>query len=108
MSKFKSDQYRKARGGYSRFVDIFCEYCNTKVLLYQKDGTGELKRIYMDRIIAPKDLTNLQNKKLDNISELRCHKCKRVLGIPYIYEKENRKAFRLFVGTVVKKLTKAK
>lgn len=108
MTTFKSDLYRKARGGYSRLVDIMCEYCNSKVLLYQKDGPGELKRIYMDRILSPKDLANLQNKNINSILELRCQNCKRVLGVPYIYEKEKRKAFRLFVGAVIKKVTKLK
>ena len=106
--QFKSDQYRKARGGYSRFLDVICEHCGTKVLIYQKDGPGELRRLYMDRIFAPGNLTNLQDKKLQDISELKCPKCKRILGIPYMYEKENRKAFRLFVGAVIKKVTTLK
>jgi len=33
-------------------------------------------------------------------------KCKRLLGIKYIYEKEKRPAYRLFVGAVVKKIVK--
>jgi hypothetical protein len=104
--QFKSDQYRKARGGYSRFLDVICEHCSTKVLIYQKDGPGELRRLYMDRIFAPEKLVSLQNNSLEKISDLTCPKCKRVLGIPYIYEKEKRKAFRLFVGAVKKKVTK--
>ena len=108
MSIFKTDKYRKTRGGYSRFVDVICEHCSHKVLLYQKDGPGELKRIYLDRIVAPERLVNLENNKLQYIPELKCPKCKRALGIPYIYEKEKRKAFRLFVAAVIKKVTKAK
>lgn len=105
---FKSDKYRNARGGYSRFLDIICEYCGHKVLLYQKDGPGELRRLYMDRIFVPKNLVDFQGKKLEKIPELKCLKCKRILGIPYIYEKEKRKAFRLFAGSTIKKVTKAK
>ena len=102
----KSDQYRKARGGYSRFLDIRCEHCGTKVLVYQKDGPGELRRLYMDRIVAPDKLINLKDKKTENILDLMCTKCKRVLGIAYIYQKEKRKAYRLFVGAVVKKVVR--
>src|ERR1035437_3778816 len=103
--QLKSDQYRKNRGGYSRFLSIKCEHCNHKVLVYQKDGPGELRRLYMDRIFSPEKMIGLQNKSLEKISNLTCPNCKRVLGIPYIYEKERRKAFRLFVGAVQKKVT---
>lgn len=107
MSKifFKSDQYRNARGGYSRFLDVICEHCGQKVLVYQKDGPGELRRLYLDRIFAPETLVSFQNNNLEQIPELKCPKCKRVLGIPYMYEKESRKAFRLFVGATIKKVT---
>ncbi len=105
---FKSDKYRNNRGGYARFLDVICEHCGTKVLLYQKDGPGELRRLYVDRIFAPDNLSNLQDKKIEEILDLICLKCKRVLGIPYIYEKEKRKAFRLFVGAIIKKVTKAR
>lgn len=104
-SQFKTDQYRDARGGHSRFLNVMCEHCTASVLVYQKDGPGELRRLYMDRIVAPKNLAGLQNKKLRDISELKCSKCKRILGIPYVYEKEKRKAFRIFVGAVTKKVT---
>jgi len=106
--KFKSDQYRKARGGYSRFLSVNCEHCGHKVLVYQKDGPGELRRLYMDRIFSPEKMIGLQNKSLEKTSDLICPNCKRILGIPYIYEKEKRKAFRLFVGAVQKKVTKLK
>lgn len=47
---FKNDQYRNARGGYSRFLNLSCESCGSHVALYQKDGPGELRRMYVDRI----------------------------------------------------------
>ncbi len=105
---FKSDKYRKARGSYFRFLDVICEHCAQKVLVYQKDGPGELRRLYIDRIFKPENFSELEKKPINKISELTCQNCKRVLGTPYIYAKENRKAFRLFVGAVIKKVTKAK
>ena len=106
IMKIKSDKYRKARGGYSRFLNVLCEYCDAKILVYQKDGPGPLKRLYLDRIFAPENLANFQKLPINKIPNLVCPKCKSVLAVPYIYKKEQRKAYRLFVGAVTKKITK--
>lgn len=103
---FKKDKYRKARGDYSRFLDITCHHCDTQVLIYQKDGPGDLKRMYLDRIVGPENLTNLQNLAIAQVPQLTCKKCKYVLAIPYVYPKEKRNAYRLFVGAINKKVTK--
>jgi hypothetical protein len=101
---FKKDKYRSCRGNYSRRLNVYCRKCNNLILTYQKDGPGNLRRLYFDRIFSPNNLVNLQNKKLEGISELKCLKCKEILGISYIYKKEGRKAFRLFQDAVVKKV----
>ena len=72
-----------------------CEKCKTDLLIYQKDGSGMLKRLYFDRIV------NIGNLGEGN---LLCTKCKMVLGVPIVYEKENRPAYRLFAGAVSKKI----
>lgn len=105
---FKKDKYRQVRGGYSRFLEISCHHCGKMILTYQKDGPGELKRMYLDRIVAPDTLAKLQILPLRDVTELVCPKCKYILAIPYIYSKEKRNAFRLFVGAVDKKVTKLK
>lgn len=97
--QLKSDKYRKTRGGYARFLNIFCEHCGAKLFAYQKDGSGQLKRLYLDRIIS-KDFST-------RFPKLICKKCKSVLGVHYIYPKERRSAFRLFVSAVTKKIIKA-
>lgn len=96
-NKLKQDKYRRARGGYSRLLEIKCEKCNKLLCYYQKDGPGLLKRMYIDRIVESyaKAGTNLI-----------CHKCGHVLGVRCIYKKEKRPAFRLFVGSVIKKIVK--
>ena len=96
--KLKNDRYKKARGGYSRLLQINCQKCNSFVCQYQKDGTGNLRRMYIDRITEP---TVSTNKK-----DLTCKKGY-LLGIKMIYEKENRPAFRLFVDSVSKKIIKS-
>lgn len=95
---FKKDQYRTARGGHSRFLNIFCDSCSAHLFLYQKDGPGELKRMYLDRIHAPK--VNKKGK------DFKCPKCTKIIGTFYIYEKEKRQAIRLYQGSVMKKVTK--
>lgn len=104
--KFKTDKYRKDRGGYSRFLNVLCEHCGARILIYQKDGPGPLKRLYLDRIFAPENLANFQKLSINKTPNLTCSKCKSVLAVPYIYKKEQRKAYRLFVGAVTKKITK--
>lgn len=104
--KFKKDKFKQARGGYSRLLSISCRKCNSPILTYQKDGPGNLRRLYMDRIVSPDNLTNLQKKSIGDISLLKCKKCGEILGTPYIYTKENRNAFRLYQDAVVKKISR--
>lgn len=92
---FKNDRFKKNRGGYSRWLLLNCEKCKNFILFYQKDGPGILKRLYTDRIIV-------SNKPLGK--ELICNKCKNVLGIKAMYQKEKRPAYRLFVGAIEKKI----
>jgi len=89
---FKKDEYSKARNSYSRIINVLCRKCKQVVLVYQKDGPGNLRRLYFDRIYDPKALTHLEKNKINEVSTLKC-KCGVILGTPYIYTKENRKAF---------------
>ena len=95
--KFKNDKFKKSRGGYSRLLQISCQKCNSIICLYQKDGPGNLRRMYIDRIMEPK--VSVLRK------DLTCQK-DHLLGVKIIYEKENRPAFRLFVDSVIKKIVK--
>ena len=93
--EFKKDQYRKTRGGYSRLLEIHCRKCNNLVTLYQKDGPGNLRRMYLDRMLS-----------VVKSGDLKCGKCGEILGSRYVYAKEKRLAFRLYVDAVTKKVTK--
>lgn len=106
MKVLDKDKFRNARGSYSRLIDINCMKCKTKIAVYQKDGPGDLKRMYLDRILYPENLTNLNKKELNAISNLICPNCKELLGVPYVYPKELRKAFRLYQSAVAKKIRK--
>lgn len=102
----KRDKYKSARGGYSRLLDISCQKCAKPVLVYQKDGPGNLRRLYFDRIMSPDRLTGLQKRSIHDVAPLKCTHCGFVMGIPYIYAKEKRKAFRIFQDAVIKKIRK--
>ena len=102
----KHDTYRAARGGYARFLNVYCGHCQTHVLLYQKDGPGTLFRLYLDRIFAPESLANLQEiTDISKVPDLRCPSCKVVIGTPYIWEEEFRKAYLLKQGSFIKKIS---
>jgi len=103
---FKRDKYKTDRGGHSRLLNVYCRKCETIVAVYQKDGPGNLRRMYMDRIFAPDELVNLQVLNIKDAPVLKCKKCGEVLGTPYIYPKEKRKAFRLYQDAVIKRLRK--
>ena len=63
-----------------------------------------LKRMYLDRIYGSKKYSNLQNESLKNVPQLVCLHCKQFIGAPFNYAKEDRLAYRLFVGAVSKKI----
>lgn len=90
--RLKRDKYKSARGGYSRLLNLHCRKCNTVFAEYQKDGPGNLRRLYMDRIMAPKKLVGLENKSIKEVSPVKCPKCGFIVGMPYVYKKEKQKS----------------
>ncbi len=106
--KIKKDNYRRVRGGSSKFLNISCSQCGAFIALYQKDGIGSLKRMYLDRISSPEILVQLKDVSLEKIPVLTCANCKQVIGIPFLYEKEKRPSFRMIIGSFSKKIEKTK
>lgn len=90
--KLTNDTYRKSRGGRATLLELACSHCEKSLFFYQKDGPGALKRLYIDRM----------HPALSTKKTLVCTKCKTLLGIYITYKKENRPAYRLFVGAVTK------
>lgn len=104
----KKDKYRNARGSYSRLYNISCRKCGRSLALYQKDGPGIIKRLYFDRIFGPLEIVGLEKQMLTEVKNFRCANCAKIIGVPYIYEKENRKAFLLEINSIVKKVVSTK
>ncbi|EKD59041.1 MAG: hypothetical protein ACD_56C00004G0002 [uncultured bacterium] len=96
----KKDKYSRARGGNSVFYSLLCANCGEFLLVYQKDGIGSMVRLYADRISGAFDMKKIQqSKQKSDLPVLKCGKCGLVVGVPIVYEPENRLAFRLVRGT---------
>jgi hypothetical protein len=107
--KMKRDKFRSARGGKAVMLDIYCSNCDTKVLWYQKDGDGSLRRCYLNRIFAPPELEQLQRdpsiQEPKDLPNLVCPSCHIVLGTPMRYS-DGRLAYRLRPGSFYKTRSK--
>lgn len=107
--KLKRDSYRAERGGTAKLIDIMCSKCDAKVLLYQKDGPGWLKRCYLNRIFGPEEYERLQHDKAirepRDMQSLKCPKCMSVLGTP-MRHKDGRLAFAIIPGSFKRKINK--
>jgi hypothetical protein len=96
--QIKKDQYFKNRKGYAQFYALYCAKCKEKLAVYQKDGSGDILRLYADRISD-----SLYEKDFEPDKKFLCPKCGRPIGLGYVYQKENRPAYRLFQGAIKKK-----
>jgi hypothetical protein len=106
---FKKDRYRRARGGKTKLIDVYCSFCHNLLLIYQKDlPRGLLKRCYLDRIFYPHRFASLQHDKPPDamgIPKLECESCRSIIGTPMRYTKhgENRLAYNMIQGKFIKK-----
>jgi len=102
-NKVKKGQYYRARGGTSQLYTLSCAKCGAVFAKYQKDGPGALIRLYLDRIIDEKNILNISIvQEKSDMKAILCTKCDNLLGVPMIYEPENRPAYRLIRGNIHK------
>ncbi|MCW1949259.1 MAG: hypothetical protein KIH89_002305 [Candidatus Shapirobacteria bacterium] len=97
--RIKSDEYSRSRGGSSEMLDVRCARCSTKVLIYQKDGPGHLKRCYSDRIA----FRFVNPDKESDEALLQCPQCDQMIGRRMIYKPESREAYGLVPGSFSKR-----
>lgn len=92
-----SDIFRRERGGSSEFLDLYCSNCDSYIGTYQKDGSGNLFRLYVDRLQTPYEKYTAHFENIKDMEALNCPNpsCVMQIGIPMVYEKENRLAYRL-------------
>lgn len=105
--KLKNDRFRKVRGGKAKVMDISCAKCGFMVFMYQKDGDGSLHRAYLNRIIAPAKLEDLNNRfqSIKEIQNLTCETCNNLIGVPMKHS-DGRLAYRLIKANYTKKVSK--
>jgi hypothetical protein len=94
---FKNDAYLVKRGGPPNMLQLFCTHCDSYVITYQKDDIGELKRCYLDRILHPAALKDLDKKGFDvnSAEDLICQVCAHKIAQPIIYAPEDRPAYKI-------------
>jgi hypothetical protein len=90
----------------SHTIDILCGKCGAFMIQYQKKGTGQLIRLYLDKVIAPDSLSRI--KSVSNKSELpllACIDCGNRIGVAMPIER-GRWAYRMIKGSFRRKLGK--
>jgi len=96
----KNDKYLKARGGTAHMINVCCVKCGNKILYYQKDGPGWLKRCCLNRIFGIEKWEKLQHdtsiRTPADMPNLVCD-CGSLIGTPMMH-KDGRLAFRLSRG----------
>lgn len=80
--------------GHPKFIFVLCSKCQKPIFVYQKDGSGPLKRCYLDRI--HESLIEVK----EEASILKYPECERKLGCVDNYEKENRLAIYWFTDCI--------
>ncbi len=107
----RMDSHRLARGRTAKLVDVACKACGAKVLVYQKDGPGWLKRCYLDRILDPPEYETLQHRRRirgpEDMPNLVCLKCGGLIGTP-VRHKDSRLAYKLIRGSFIRKKSSSK
>jgi hypothetical protein len=66
----------------SQTIEILCGQCGAFIVRYQKKGSGQMIKLYLDRIIGPDYLSRLKfiSKKID-LPILACTGCGNRVGL---------------------------
>lgn len=110
MSTPIRDESQAARGE-PKMLRLCCDRCGRQFAIYQKDGEGPLKRMYLDRVHEPAELRAMATGPLEALPEVFRCQCGEEIGVRMLYGKaalgnrmthstENRFAIRLFQATL--------
>lgn len=110
LPKFDRDSSYKHRGGSAKWLLLKCGVCKEELSLYQKDGPGNLLRLYLDRLTSTDGERPFKQVEIDRMQPLSCLACESVIGVPMVYEKDAnpRPAIRLINSGVDKTLITTK
>ncbi len=87
----------------SQTLDILCGQCGAFMVRYQKKGSGQLIRLYLDRVTAPDSLARLKSvANKSDLPPLVCMDCNNRIGLPMPQE-GGRWAYRMIKGSFRRK-----
>lgn len=99
--RIRRDRFYKTRGGTATLLRIQCSRCASEVCVYQKDGNGQLLRLYWDRVLVSRcSAAHEPGATRDDMTPLACNTCGLLIGIPMVYIREDRLAWRLSPGSI--------
>jgi len=88
----------------SKHLDILCGKCGEFILRYRKEGSGQLIRLYLDKITEPKSLAGLQSSgRKSTLTVLVCPECNNSIGYPMEHG-GGRLAYRMIKGNFKKSI----
>lgn len=68
----------------SQTIDILCGQCGAFMLRYQKKGSGQLIKLYLDRITEPDSLARLKSiTSKSDLPALSCTECGNRIGLAH-------------------------
>ena len=68
----------------SQILDIICSVCGTFILRYQKKGSGQLIKLYLDRVVEPHSLSQLKSVyNKSDLPALACLDCGNRIGLAH-------------------------
>ena len=86
----------------SQTIDILCSQCGGFILRYQKKGSGQLIRLYLNRVVKPSSLTELRSiSNKSDLPTLKCEDCGNRIGLP-----QEGGTFRMLKGKFRRKAAK--
>ena len=66
----------------SQILDIICSECRTFILRYQKKGSGQLIKLYLDRVVEPYSISRLKSAyNKSDLPVLACSDCGNRIGL---------------------------
>ena len=68
----------------SQILDIMCSVCGTFILRYQKKGSGQLIKLYLDRVVEPGFISQLKSfSNKSDLPALACSDCGNRIGLAH-------------------------
>ncbi|MBT4258365.1 MAG: hypothetical protein HOD90_00470 [Nitrospina sp.] len=86
----------------SQILDIICSECGTFILRYKKKGSGQLIKLYLDRVVESSSFSRLNFIfKKKGFPILSCKNCGKQIGFAY-----ERGVYRMIKGSFRRKAVK--